>query len=165
MAQRIYSNNCAQCHGADAKGSFGFPNLTDNDWLYGGSPEQIKISLVNGRNGMMPGWKTTMSATDISNLTAYVVGLNGRETDAAAASAGEKNYMTFCVACHGVDGKGNQMFGAPNLTDDIWLYGGTPVWIKQTLLNGRNGKMPSQDHVLSSDKIHLLTAYVYSLSN
>jgi cytochrome c oxidase cbb3-type subunit 3 len=165
MAQRIYSNNCAQCHGSDAKGSFGFPNLTDNDWLYGGSPEQIKTTLINGRSGVMRGWKAAMSADDIANLTAYVVGISGRETDQAAASAGEKNYMTFCVACHGVDGKGNQMFGAPNLTDDIWLYGGSPVWIKQTLLNGRNGKMPAQDHAISSDKIHLLTAYVYSLSN
>jgi cytochrome c oxidase cbb3-type subunit 3 len=113
----------------------------------------------------MPGWKAVMSGDDIADLTAYVVGLNGRETDQAAAAAGQKNYMTFCIACHGADAKGNQMFGAPNLTDDIWLYGGSPVWIKQTLLNGRNGKMPAQDHALSSDKIHLLTAYVYSLSN
>lgn len=165
MAGRIFANNCAQCHGADAGGGFGFPNLTDNIWQYGGSPEQIKHSIVQGRTGAMPGWEAAMGAEGIDVTTAYVLSLSGRDADADKVAKGEAKYQMFCVACHGPDGKGNQMMGAPDLTDDVWLYGGSPGRIKQTLAKGRNGKMPAHAELLNSDKIHLLTAYVYKLSN
>ena len=164
MAQRIFANNCAVCHGADGSGYLGFPNLTDKDWLYGGSPEKIKETLVNGRQAAMPAWQAVIGEAGIANTTEYVLSLSGREHDAAKAAIGQKLYAQNCVACHGVDGKGLQAVGAPNLTDDIWLYGGEPAHIRQSLRVGRNGLMPAQAERLREDKIHLLTAYVYSLS-
>lgn len=164
MASRIYANNCAVCHGADAGGALGFPNLTDNDWLYGGSPENIKYTLVNGRQAAMPGWSTVLGETGINTVTQYVLSLSGADHDASLVEAGAKIYASNCAACHGADAKGNYAVGAPNLTDDIWLYEGTPAGIRQTLRQGRNGVMPAQQNRLREDKIHLLTAYVYQLS-
>jgi len=164
MASRIFSNNCAVCHGADGSGSLGFPNLTDNDWLYGGSPENIKETLVNGRQAAMPAWSSLLGEKGIAQVADYVLSLSGQKHDAELAAVGEKVFATNCVACHGNDGKGLHALGAPNLTDDIWLYGGEPADIRQTLRHGRNGKMPAQKERLREDKIHLLTAYVYSLS-
>ncbi|MGS2717791.1 cytochrome-c oxidase, cbb3-type subunit III [Eionea flava] len=164
MASRIYANNCAVCHGADAGGALGFPNLTDNDWLYGGTPENIKHTLVNGRQAAMPGWSTVLGEKGINTVTQYVLSLSGAEHDASLVEAGAKIYASNCVACHGGDAKGNYAMGAPNLTDDIWLYEGTPAGIRQTLRQGRNGVMPAQQNRLREDKIHLLTAYVYQLS-
>jgi cytochrome c oxidase cbb3-type subunit 3 len=165
MAGRIFANNCALCHGADARGGFGFPNLADNTWLYGGSAEQIKHSITHGRTGAMPGWEAAMGADGVAATTAYVLSLSGREADTAKVTEGEAKYQMFCVACHGPEGKGNQMMGAPDLTDDVWLYGGSPGRIKQTIASGRNGQMPAHDELLNSNKIHLLSAYVYQLSN
>lgn len=164
MASRIFSNNCAVCHGADGGGALGFPNLTDNDWLYGGSPDQIHETLVNGRQAAMPGWSAILGEKGINQVTQYVLSLSGTEHDAALVEVGKEIYSTNCVACHGADGKGNYNVGAPNLTDDIWLYEGTPAGIRQTLRNGRNGVMPAQKERLREDKIHLLTAYIYQLS-
>ena len=164
MAGRIFANNCAVCHGADGSGALGFPNLTDNDWLYGGSPEKIKETLVNGRQAAMPAWSSLLGETGIAQTADYVLSLSGQEHDVELAKAGEKIFATNCVACHGADGKGLHALGAPNLTDDIWLYEGTPAGIRQTLRNGRNGNMPAQKERLREDKIHLLSAYVYSLS-
>lgn len=164
MGQRIFANNCAQCHGSDGKGSMGFPNLTDNDWLYGGTTEQIQATLVNGRNAAMPPWQDALKDEGIDQVTEYLLLLNGRESDPALAEAGKKHYQTLCVACHGAEGTGNQALGAPNLTDDIWLYGGSPLMIKHTLRAGRNGRMPAFKDTLSEEKIHLLNAYVYGLS-
>lgn len=164
MASRIYANNCAVCHGADAGGALGFPNLTDNDWLYGGSPENIKYTLVNGRQAAMPGWSTVLGEKGINTVTQYVLSLSGAEHDAALVEEGAKIYASNCAACHGADAKGSYAVGAPNLTDDIWLYEGTPAGIRQTLRQGRNGVMPAQQNRLREDKIHLLTAYVYQLS-
>ncbi len=161
MGARLFANNCAVCHGADGRGAHGFPNLTDKDWLYGGSPEQIKTTLVNGRNGAMPGWLNALGEQGIDDVAQHVLSLSG----AAEANAnGAAKYAQLCSACHGSDANGNQILGAPNLTDDIWLYGGDLGQVKHTLRVGRNGQMPAQKGVISDEKIHLLTAYVYGLS-
>jgi len=163
MGKRLFLTYCMQCHGSDAGGSRGFPNLTDGAWLWGGTPEQIKVSIANGRNGMMP--NLGLSPEQVENLTAYVISLSGRDADATKAEAGKEAFLTAgCIGCHGLDGKGNQMLGAPNLTDNVWLYGGSAGAIKETLAKGRAGVMPAQKGALSDEKIHLLTAYVYSLS-
>ncbi len=164
MGQRMFSNNCAQCHGGDARGSYGFPNLTDNEWLYGGSPDAIKTSITNGRSGLMPSWEAALGEDGIDSVSNYVLGLSGRDVDADSAAIGHDKYQMFCVACHGVEGKGNVMFGAPDLTNDIWLYGGSQGLVQRSIRGGRNGEMPAHKEILSEDKIHLLTAYVYSLS-
>lgn len=164
MGLRLFSNNCAVCHGADGGGNYGFPNLTDHDWLYGGTPEKIKESITLGRKGAMPGWAALIGETGVVNVSEYVLQISGQEHDAARAELGAKVYTQNCVACHGVDGKGNQALGAPNLTDDIWLYGGEPQDIRVSVRVGRNGEMPAQQELLKPDRIHLLAAYVYSLS-
>ena len=164
MGMRLFGNNCAQCHGADAKGAYGFPNLTDNDWIYGGDPATIKATLINGRRAAMPAWGDILGDQGVSEATEYLLALNGRDVDDAKASAGEKHLKTYCAACHGADGTGNPALGSPNLTNGIWLYGGTREQIAHTLRAGRNGVMPAFDKTLSEDKIHILTAYVYSLS-
>lgn len=165
MGQRLFASNCAQCHGADARGSFGFPNLTDNDWLYGGAPEQIEQSITNGRNGAMPAWETAIGNQGVLEVANYVVTLSGRDADAKLAEAGKAKFAMYCVGCHGVDGKGNQQIGAPNLTDNVWLYGGSPLMIQETVRGGRNNAMPTWIDRLGAERVHLLAAYVYSLSN
>ena len=164
MGQRLFLNSCAQCHGSDAGGAKGFPNLTDGDWLYGGSPENIKTTLINGRNGVMPAYGHLESA-QIVDLANYVRSLSGLPADDAKVARGAELFKANCVACHGADGKGNIALGAPNLTDKTWLYGGSEATIVETLTKGRMAMMPSQDKVLSPEKIHLLTAYVWGLSN
>ncbi len=164
MGQRLFLNSCAQCHGSDAGGAKGFPNLTDGDWLYGGSPENIKTTLINGRNGVMPAYGHLESA-QIVDLANYVRSLSGLPADDTKVARGAELFKANCVACHGADGKGNIALGAPNLTDKTWLYGGSEATIVETLTKGRMAMMPSQDKVLSPEKIHLLTAYVWGLSN
>ncbi len=161
---RLFANYCAQCHGSDAQGGGGFPNLTDNDWLYGGAPETIEQSILNGRQGTMPGWAAQLGDDGVKQVTAYVLSLSGREVDSALASAGKEKYMTFCAGCHGPDGKGNQALGAPNLTDKVWLYGGSQGAVEKSIREGRSGKMPAFKDFLGEDKVHLLAGYVYSLS-
>ena len=165
MAGRLFSDNCAQCHGSDAKGGMNFPNLTDGDWIWGGEPDQILTSLVDGRQAAMPAWEQILKEQGVHETAEYVLQLSGQNADAEMAAAGEKHYNTYCMACHGPEGKGNTMMGAPNLTDDIWLYGGSRMRIRETLVKGRNGQMPAQKDLLYPEKIHLLAAYVYSLSN
>jgi len=165
MGERLFVNYCSVCHGSDARGARGFPNLRDNDWLYGGSPEQIEQTILNGRNGSMPAWQDALGGDQgVADTVQYVLSLSGRNVDQAAAARGKEKFQTFCVACHGADGKGNQMVGAPNLTDNIWLYGGSEKIITETISKGRNGKMPAHKDFLGADKVHLLAAYVYSLS-
>ncbi len=167
IGQRLYAQNCSQCHGSDARGGMGFPNLTDNDWLYGGNPDQIKATLLHGRVAAMPGWEGALGEQGIKEMTAYVLSLSGRKVNAKDAQAGQAKFA-MCAACHGMDGKGsvanNNPFGAPNLTDNIWLYGGSQRAVEETLINGRAGVMPAWKDILGEDKVHLLTAYVYSLS-
>lgn len=165
MGQRLYGNNCSQCHGLDARGAYGFPNLADDDWLWGGAPADIKHTLVNGRQAAMPAWQDALGDTGIAETTEYVLSLNGRSADPEKAGRGSKHFQTYCVACHGADGKGNAAMGAPNLTNGVWLYGGTEEQIAHTLRVGRNGKMPAYGEVLTEDKIHIIAAYIYGLSN
>lgn len=164
MGMRMFANNCAQCHGSDARGSHGFPNLADNDWLYGGSPDAIKTSIVAGRQGAMPALGSVIGEQGVTNVTAYILSINGRDADAGQAEAGKQVFQTYCVACHGADATGNLAMGAPNLKDGIWLYGGSAEQISHTLRAGRNGQMPAFAESLTEDKIHILTAYVYGLS-
>jgi cytochrome c oxidase cbb3-type subunit 3 len=164
MGQRLFLNSCAQCHGSDAGGAKGFPNLTDGDWLYGGSPENIKTTLINGRAGVMPPFPQ-LDSNQIVDVANYVRSLSGLPSDDQKAARGAEVFKANCVACHGADGKGNIAIGAPNLTDKAWLYGGSEAAIVETVTKGRMGMMPSQDKVLSPEKIHLLTAYVWGLSN
>ncbi len=167
IGQRLYANNCQVCHGSAARGQVGFPNLTDDDWLYGGTPEDILYTLHNGRMGAMPakGVMPNMTGEQVDQVVNYVLSYSGREKDADAAKAGEAVFAQGCAACHGADGKGNQAVGAPNLTDNIWLYGSTYEWIKETVLYGRQNQMPAQSGRLTEDQIQILAAYVYSLSN
>jgi cytochrome c oxidase cbb3-type subunit III len=164
MGFRLFSNNCAVCHGADGGGNPGFPNLTDKDWLYGGTTDKIHETIVGGRKAAMPAWGSILGEEGVADVAEYVLQISGNEHDAVKAEVGAKLFTTNCVACHGADGKGNQLVGAPNLTDKIWLYGGEPATIRQTLRDGRNGVMPAQQELLKEDRIHLLAAYVYSLS-
>lgn len=164
IGQRLFSQNCSQCHGSDARGQRGFPNLTDDDWLYGGTPEKITETLINGRQALMPAQLDAMGEKGIEELVAYVLSLSDRpDLDQAKVDAGQARFA-ICAACHGQDGKGNQQLGAPNLTDQTWLYGGTNKAITETLTYGRNGVMPSFKDTLGEKKIHLVGAYVYSLS-
>lgn len=164
MGQRLFLNSCAQCHGSDAGGSKGFPNLTDGDWLYGGSPENIKTTIVNGRGGVMPPFPQ-LDDKQIVDVTNYVRSLSRLPADDLKVARGAEVFKANCIACHGADGKGNIVLGAPSLTDKTWLYGSSEAVIIETITKGRMAMMPAQDKVLSSEKIHLLTAYVWGLSN
>jgi cytochrome c oxidase cbb3-type subunit 3 len=161
MGQRLFANNCALCHGSDGGGAFGFPNLADGDWLYGGSPEAITASITYGRKGSMPPWGNVLDTESIDAVVQHVQNLGG---NAEASEKGSQVYATYCATCHMGDGTGNLAMGAPNLADDVWLYGGDAGQIKHTVVKGRNGQMPAHKELLSEEKIHLLTAYVYGLS-
>lgn len=163
IAGRLYGSNCATCHGADARGAIGFPNLTDDAWLYGSSPQTIETSITNGRRGVMPGWQAALGEDGVAQTVAYVQSLAGLPHDADLAEQGKSRYGMFCVACHGAEGKGMQPLGAPNLTDDAWLYGNTSEAITMTIAEGRAGVMPAQKDLLSAEEIKLLAAYVVSL--
>ena len=163
---RLFLQNCAQCHGSDARGSKGFPNLTDDDWLYGGDLATIKTTLMNGRNGMMPPkGGLPIEDSEIKGLAEYVIKLSGGEHDEALAAQGQGSFMKGCFACHGMDAKGNKFMGAPNLTDNVWLYGGSRGNIEESIINGRAGVMPAWKDILGEEKVHVIAAYVYSLSN
>ncbi len=164
MGERLFQNHCAQCHGADAGGGIGFPNLRDTDWLYGGDPAIIKASITEGRNGVMPALGEAVGGElGIAQVTAYVRSLSGLKHDAAQAKEGQAKFA-ICAACHGAEGKGNPAMGAPNLTDGIWLYGSSEATIADTIRVGRNNVMPAQKPFLGEAKAHLLAAYVYGLS-
>lgn len=164
MGQRMFANNCSVCHGVGGVGAYGFPNLTDNDWLYGGQPETIVTTIVGGRQGGMPAWGAVLGEDGIQDVTNYVLSLSGSEHDATAAERGQTQFNTLCAACHMPTGEGMQALGAPNLTDNTWLYGGSFEQIAHTLRVGRAGVMPAHKNLLSDEKIHLIAAYVYSLS-
>ncbi|GGX94135.1 cytochrome-c oxidase, cbb3-type subunit III [Vogesella alkaliphila] len=165
MGKRLFQTYCVQCHGSDARGAKGFPNLTDNDWLYGGTPEIIKTTLDNGRHGQMPAFGAAFGEEKVKDVANYAMSLSGKRHDAERASRGKETFTAVCAACHGADGKGNQALGAPNLTDNVWLYGGTEKTIIETVTNGRNNQMPAWKDFLGDGKVHLLTSYVWGLSN
>jgi cytochrome c oxidase cbb3-type subunit 3 len=165
IGQKLFLNHCAQCHASDGRGSRGFPNLADKDWLWGGTPEAIKTSITDGRAGVMPPLGAAVGgdegATDVAH---YVLKLAGRTHDGLRAVNGEPKFKSVCAACHGPEGRGNPQLGAPNLTDDIWLHGGAQGAIIETILKGRSSQMPAHKDLLSPAKIHLVAAYVHSLS-
>jgi cytochrome c oxidase cbb3-type subunit 3 len=164
IGERLFANNCAQCHGADARGSKGFPNLTDGDWLYGGAPEKIEETITGGRQGNMPPMAAAVgTAEDVKNVANYVLSLSGSPHNTVAAELGKAKFAA-CAACHGPDGKGNQALGAPNLTDKIWLHGWGEQAIVNMVTNGKANVMPAQKDRLASEQIHVLAAYVWSLS-
>lgn len=167
LGQRLFLTNCAVCHGSSAHGARGFPNLTDSDWLYGGDPATITETITNGRQAGMPAWGAVLGDEGVNEVAHYVASLSHPELRAdkpELVAAGEARFQSTCVMCHGADAKGNHAFGAPNLTDRIWLYGGSIETIKETINYGRNGQMPAQHERLSAEKIHVLAAYVYGLS-
>ncbi len=163
IGQRLFLNNCAACHGSDGGGGVGFPSLRDDEWLYGGKPEAIQTSILQGRQGVMPPFGPVLGTQGVEQVAAYVLSLSGRQADPQQVAAGRQKFQQFCIACHGPDAKGNPAIGAPNLTNDIWLYGGAPGVVRQTITHGRSGKMPAHKDVLGAEKAHLLAAYVYSL--
>ena len=163
-AGRLFSTNCSICHGADARGTAGFPNLRDDKWLYGGSGEAVKLSITNGRNGVMPAWLPAVGEQGVAELTEYLLSLQKSPANPQLAAAGEEKFKIFCVACHGADATGNQALGAPDLTDDSWLYGSKSAAISESISKGRQGVMPAHKDLLNESQIHLLTAYVLGLS-
>jgi cytochrome c oxidase cbb3-type subunit 3 len=165
IGERLYSNNCAQCHASDARGNKGFPNLTDSDWLHGGTPEKITETITGGRIGNMPPMAAAVgSADDVKNVAQYVLSLSGSPHDAARAELGKEKFVV-CAACHGVDGKGMQAVGSANLTDNIWLHGFGEKAIIEMVNNGKVNVMPAQASKLTEPQIHVLTGYIWGLSN
>jgi cytochrome c oxidase cbb3-type subunit III len=165
IGERLFMNNCSQCHGSDARGSRGFPNLIDQDWIHGGSPEKIIETITNGRTGMMPPMAAIVgSADDVRNVANYVLSLSGSMYDSGRAGLGKAKFVG-CAACHGADGKGNQDIGAPNLTDHIWLHGAGEAAIIKRINEGKINQMPAQAAKLTPEQIKVLAAYVWGLSN
>lgn len=166
IGERLFLNYCTQCHGSDAKGARGFPNLTDKDWLYGGDPETIKTTILGGRMGIMPTMAAALgSEEDVKDVANYVRSLSGLTNESLRAQRGQTKFAANCAACHGPEGKGNQQLNAPNLTDNIWLYGGSEQTVIETITKGRTGQMPAFKDFLGEAKVHLVAAYVWSLSN
>ena len=169
IGSSLFASNCSVCHGSDAKGSFGFPNLTDDQWRWGGEPETIQATIMNGRHGMMPAWGQ-LGESGINNVAAYVLtDIAGRKLpkgEQADLAAGKELFTTNCTVCHGAEGKGNPAMGAPNLTaPTAFIYGSHLAQLKQTIRYGRQGQMPAQADFLGKDRVHILAAYVYSLSH
>ncbi|MDO8448260.1 MAG: cytochrome-c oxidase, cbb3-type subunit III [Rhodoferax sp.] len=165
IGERLFMNNCAQCHGSDARGSKGIPNLTDGDWLHGGATATIKETLTKGRNGNMPPMAAAVgTAEDVKNVAQYVLSLSGSPHDSLQAALGKSKFAA-CAACHGMDGKGNPALGAPNLTDDVWLHGYGEAAIIAMVNAGKVNQMPAQADKLTEAQIHVLTSYVWGLSN
>ena len=170
MGERLFLNYCAQCHGSDAGGSKGFPNLRDADWLYGGDPAQIRSSIADGRNGIMPPFGAALGGEGVRDVVAYVRSRAGLPADTLRAQLGRPLFAQNCAACHGADGKGSTQIGAPNLTDAIWLYGSTEAAIVESVTKGRGEatvvtRMPAHKDLLGAGKLDLLVAYVWGLSN
>lgn len=165
IGERLFMNNCSQCHGSDARGAKGIPNLTDGDWLYGGTPQLIKETITQGRMGNMPPMAAAVgTGEDVKNLANYVLSLSNSPNDSVRSALGKEKFMA-CAACHGMDGKGNQALGAPNLTDDIWLHGFGENAIVAMINNGKVNQMPAQADRLNASQIQVLASYVWGLSN
>jgi cytochrome c oxidase cbb3-type subunit 3 len=165
VARNLFAANCAMCHGSDAHGGKGFPNLASPNLSWGRTANDIVATISGGRGGVMPAWQGTLGADGVVQVANYVYVLSGRTApDAAAAAAGKEKFTTICSACHGPDGKGNAVLGAPNLTDDYWIYGSSLDTIRETVANGRSNRMPAWLDTLGEQKVRLLAAFVYSLA-
>ena len=166
IGERLFASYCTVCHGSDAGGVRGFPNLRDDVWQWGGEPGQIKTSILAGRTGIMPGWRDALGGdAGVDEAIAHVFSLSGRDADPAKAAAGKEKYDALCVACHGADGTGNPALGAPDLTDEVWLYGGSEADVRHSVAQGREGRMPAHGEFLGEARVHVLAAWVWSLSN
>jgi len=163
-ANNLFQNNCAQCHGADGGGARGFPNLANADWQWGGDPDSIVQTIAGGRVAAMTPWGEVLGEQGIDEVVAYVLQLSGQPADAGKAAAGATHFQTYCMACHGADGKGMTAVGAPNLTDGVWLYGGDADTIRETVTKGRMGQMPAFQDQLGEQRVRLMAAYVLKLS-
>jgi cytochrome c oxidase cbb3-type subunit 3 len=164
VGEKLFLNYCAQCHASDARGSKGFPNLTDGDWLYGGDAETIRASILDGRNGTMPPMAAALGVAGTRDTANYVRSLSGLSHEAGASARGKAGFMTYCAACHGAEGTGNAAMGAPNLADGVWLYGGSEATIVETITKGRSNHMPAHREFLGEARVHVLAAYVFGLS-
>jgi cytochrome c oxidase cbb3-type subunit 3 len=165
IGQKLFLNNCSQCHSSDARGGKGYPNLTDADWIYGGEPETIKLTIANGRQAIMPPWGPVLGDDGVKDMAHYVMSLNGRTFDSLRAARGKEKFATTCVACHGAEGKGNPAIGAEDLTKVSLLYGADEPALIETIGKGRMSTMPPQKDLLGEARIHILAAYVWSVSN
>jgi len=172
MGERLFLNYCAACHGSAASGARGFPNLTDNHWLYGGEPETIETSILDGRKGVMPAMGPVLGAEGTRNVVAYVRSLSKLPHDSLRAQLGKPLFAQNCAACHGAEGKGTAAVGAPDLTDEDWLYGSSEATITETVTKGRHNDpasaglaMPAWKDTLGEARVHILAAYVWGLSN
>jgi cytochrome c oxidase cbb3-type subunit III len=164
IGRNLFMNNCAACHGSDARGAPGFPNLTDKDWLFGGTPEAIVQTISFGRTSVMPAWRDILGGdAGVEDALAYVLSLSGRQGTSGNVENGRARFAATCVACHGADGRGNQVVGAPNLTDPVWLNGGALATVRETIAKGRQAQMPPQLERLGETRVKLLAAYVVSL--
>jgi cytochrome c oxidase cbb3-type subunit III len=166
IGERLFMNTCAQCHGSDAHGNKGIPNLTDNFWLGAGTPEYIKTTITNGRTGMMPPMAAAVgTADDVKNLAQYVLSLSGSPHDSVRAGLGKEKFVV-CAACHGPDGKGMKALGSGNLTDqNVWLHGRGEANVLAMVNNGKTNVMPAQADKFTEAQIHVLASYVWGLSN
>jgi len=163
VGRRLYLNHCSTCHGVNASGSLGFPDLTDDEWIWGGDYDAVRTTISKGRIAQMVGWGPALGDEGVANVANYVLQLSGNPHDVDRAAAGASQFNLMCVACHGADGSGNVLFGAPDLTNDQWLYGGSLDALSRTIAAGRQGNMPPQADVLSEPKIHILTTYIRSM--
>ncbi len=164
VASNLFANHCSTCHGADARGAKGFPNLTDNDWQYGSDTESIFATIAYGRQGAMPPWGEVLGRDGVEETIAYVLSLSGKQAPAAMAAAGKPKFEMFCSACHGMDGHGSTAVGGPNLADDIWVYGNSLETLRETISQGRNNAMPAHLGLMGENRVRLLTAYVTQLA-
>lgn len=164
IGQRLFLNYCAQCHGSDARGSRGFPDLTDRDWLYGGDPDTIMQTIAKGRHGVMPAFAAVIDSKTAGDVAQYVRSLSGLATDPIRVARGEPVFKSACVACHGGKGQGNQALGAPNLSDKVWLHGSAEANIVKAILKGHDNRMPAHEEILTPERIRMLAAYVWGLS-
>ncbi len=165
IGQKLFLNNCAQCHSSDARGGKGYPNLGDMHWIWGGEPETIKETIANGRKAVMPPWGAVLGDDGVKDMAHYVMSLNGSTFDTLRAARGKEKFMTTCVACHGAEGKGNSAIGAEDLTNKLVLHGADEPALMETISKGRSDTMPAQKELLGEAKVHILAAYVWSLSN
>jgi cytochrome c oxidase cbb3-type subunit 3 len=164
LGRSVFANNCATCHGSDARGARGFPNLVDADWQWGGDPDSVLATVLGGRQAAMPAMGAVLGEAGVAATAAYVQSLSGQQVDPALAATGATHFQTLCIACHGPEGRGNPMLGAPNLTDGNWLYGGDTATIVETITNGRNGQMPAHAALIGEDRARLAAAWVLAQS-
>ncbi|VAW39892.1 Cytochrome c oxidase (cbb3-type) subunit CcoP [hydrothermal vent metagenome] len=165
IGERLFANHCSTCHGSDAQGAVGFPNLADNDWLYGGEPDTIVTSIANGRIGVMPPWGAALGDDGVKQVAAYIRSFTTDNQEKNLVTQGQGKFAMFCAACHGADGTGNHALGAPNLVDNIWLHSYDSSMLEKVLIEGVSGNMPAHADILDDNSIKVLAAYVYSLTN